>query len=310
MLHQSDEQLLREEDILEKLSEREKFRDAFCTNIIEGVSEALVVETSADFQKKSDIPETEAKRRAAERMKIFTNFPVSILVYSTKRKSSHLTAALQVGNYYFEWNKTSVIMPKKVENLTAKQPVLRLGVPQEGVWPSFVNAVQSRISEALEKLDYDTLIQLQYELACRKDELLYALIDVCVRYNRANTYRNMNCNNSHFIRDAQLALGIAQPSKISRGTIQDHLKRLTQMWKKLQSGKVKFESHSDLDTFVEDTVVTETMPQEGLEYLMSKYFLFHVSGWDQHAEDRGTWSCAGIKCMLKTVEDSVKLCMW
>ena len=267
-----------------------------------------MVETCADFDKKSDIPEAEARKRAEKRMKIFTNFPARILVYSMKKKSSHLTAALQVGHYYFEWNKTGLIMPKTVESLTTKQPVLRVGVPQEGVWSNFVSTLQPRIAEALLKLDYDTIIQLQYELACKKDELLYAIIDVCVRYNRNNSYRQKSCSNAHFIRDSQLALGIAQPCKFSR-TLPDHLKKLSQAWKKLQWGKTKFENHGELDSFVEDTVAIKTMPQEGLEFMMSKYFAFHVSSWDKMVEDR-TWACAGLKCMLQTVEDSLQLCMW
>lgn len=308
ILHQPDDKLLREDDIIEKLSEREKFRDAFCTNIIEGVSETLVVETSADSQKR-DIPEAEARERAAKRMKIACNFPARMLVYSPKRKSSQITTALQVGGYYFEWNNTSLIMPKRVDTLTAKQPVLRLSLSQEGAWPSFVNELQPRIADALEKLDYDALVHLQYELATRKDDLLYALIEVCVKYNRVNAYRQKKCNNTHFMKDAQRALGIAKPSEVSR-TMQKHLKKAEQAWKKLELGKVKLDGHGDVDRFVEEMVPAGNMTQDGLEYLMSKFFQFHSSGWDRTPEGKEEWSCAGLKCMLKDVEDKIELCMW
>ena len=308
LLHQPDEQLLRQDDIVEKLTERERFRDAFCTNIIEGVSEALVVETSADYQKKSDLPEVRARERAANRMKVCCNFPARLIMYCPKQKSSTLKAALQVGNYYFEWNKTNVIMPKKVEDFTSKQPILTLSVPQEGAWSSFVNELQPRITEALRKLDYDVLICLQYELAGKKDELLYALIDVCVSYNRNNAYRQKKCNNSHFIKDAQMALGVASPAKVSR-TLQELMKKATQTWKKQQAGK-KFENHGDLDQFMHDIAMNEALPQESLEYLMCRYFQFHTSAWEQQPDDKKGWSCAGLKCMLERVEDSVQLCMW
>lgn len=304
--HHPDKSLAKEKDIIDKLTERERFRDSFCTNIVEGISEALVVEASADFQK-TDITDKEASDRAEKRMKIFSNFPVKILLYNVKRKSSQLSAALQVGTYYFEWGKTSLIVPKKVDELTTKQPVLKVGLPQEGVWSSYVQELQPRISQALKQLDYDLLIQLKYEFACKKDELLCALIDTVVRYNRVSAYSKRKCNSVHFIRDAQLALGIAQPNKVSRN-VQEHSKKAKQAWKKQTPENIKIETHGDLDTFVEETLALETMNQETWDYVITKYFQFHVSGWEK--DESSQWSCSGQNCMLPKVEALVELCMW
>ena len=305
--HHPNDTLVKDEDIVDKLTERERFRSSFCTNIIEGISETLVIETLTD-SKKADISHTEAKKRAEKRIKVFCNFPVKLLLYSkSRRKSLKLKAALQVGNYYFEWNKTSLIIPKMVNKLTSKQPVLKVGVSQEGAWCSYVTDLKPHIDQALAELDYDSLIQLKYQLAERKDELLSALIDVVVRYNRLYSYNKGKCSNLHFLRDAQLALGIVEPAKIS-GNLSDHFKKTQQEWKKRNQQK-QIGSHGELDQYVEDTRKMEDLNQEILDCFITRYFKFHVSGWEKDTECE-TWDCKGQNCKLPTIEDLVDLYMW
>lgn len=302
-----DRDLVNDEDIIDKLTEREKFRENFCTNIIEGVSETLVVETSTDFQK-ADKTDQEARDRASKRMNVFCNFPVRLLLYASKKRSSSLKAALQVGSYYFEWNKTSLIIPKRVEELTSTKPVLKVSVPQSGVWSSYVKGLQSQIEEALQRLEYDNLIQLQYQLVHKKDELLCALIDVIVKYNRCNAYNSLIKSNTNFIRDAQLALGIAQPNKDTT-SVQEHLKKVKLAWKKQIAEKVKIETHRELDEYVQDSIRTDNINQEALNYFIGQYFTFHISGWGKE-EPIIPWSCGTLNCMLPKVEELVDLCMW
>ena len=303
---QPNKELLEDESIIDKLTEREKFRETFCCDIIEGVSEALVMETSADYQKK-DISEAEARERAAKRMKVFYNFPVKLLLYNSKRNSSKLSLALQVGNYYFKWSKTSLIIPKRIAELTSKQPVLKIAMSQEGAWSSHVNELWPQISQAVSQLDYERLIALQYQLAARKDELLSALIDTTVRYNRAESFNLVTCNNLDFLSDAQKALGISRPSKPSN-SFKDHMKKVKQVWEKQMKEKIKIKSHGELDMYITDTYKLHEVNREMLEYFIAQYYEFHLSDWEREPCDQ--WSCVGQNCKLPMVERSMELYMW
>ena len=306
--HHPNKELLKQKDIVDKLTEREKFRECFCSSVVEGKSEMLVVETSTDYQKAS-FTEKEARERAKERMKVFCNFPVKLLLYCAKRKSSTLTIALQVGNSYFEWSKGSLIIPECVDELTSRQPVLKMHLPQEGAWSSYVQVLQPRIAQALKLLDYDALIDLQYQLVHKKDELLHALIDLAVKYNRANSYSQRKCNNQDFIRDAQIALGVAEPTKVSKSA-QEHLKKVMQAWRKQSLERLKIENHNELDKYTYGTINMEAVTQETLNYFIGQYFVFHVSAWEKEDPSSILWSCDGQNCMLTTLEDMVDLCMW
>lgn len=300
-------ELVEQEDIIDRLSEREMFRESFCSDVVEGRSEMLVVETSADFQREN-ITEKEARERVKDRMKVFCNFPVKLLLYCKKRKSPSLIAALQVGSFYFEWNKTSLIIPQKVEDLASSKPVLMMRVPQEGAWSTYVGVLQPRIAQAVQLLDYDALIDLQYQLIHKKDELLNSIVDLAVRYNRANSY-SRKCNNGDFLHDAQLALGVAEPMKVSR-TVQEHLKKVTQAWRKQSHEKLKLENHNELDKYAYGTIKMEVITQETLDYFIGQYFTFHVSAWDKEDPSSTLWYCEGQNCMLPTLEGMIDLYMW
>lgn len=303
--HHPNKTLSREDNIVDNLTETERFRENFCTDIIEGVSEALVVETSADSQM-ADITTEEARCRVEKRMKVFCSFPVKLLLYRAKRKSAHITTALQVGGYYFEWNRTNLIIPKRVDELIATRPVLKVAVSQEGEWSSYLKAHEHGISHALKRLDYDALIQLQYQLMHKKDELLCALIDTIVHYNRNNAYNFRKCNSTQFLREAQLVLGIEHPNKVTGA--REYHKTVKEAWKKLTPEKVQIKTHQDLDKYAE--LQREHVVQEVLDYCIDLYFTLHVSKWEGDREEPGKeWSCSK-DCKLPIVEQLVDLCMW
>ena len=301
--HHPDKTLAREDNIVDNLTERERFRENFCTGIIEGISEALVVETSAGSQM-TDITTEEARCREKKRMKVICNFPVKLLLYKAKRKSTHLKTALQVGGYYFEWNKTNLIIPKRVDELIATRPILKVAVSQQGEWSSYLNAHEPGISLALEQLDYDALIQFQYQLTQKKDELLCALIDTIIHYNRNNAYNFRKCNSDQFLSEAQLALGIEHPNKVTGA--REHHKAVKKAWKKLTPEKIK--THQDLDKYAE--LQREHMAQEALDYCFDCYFTLHNCKWERDREEPGKeWSCSN-DCKLPIVEQLVDLSMW
>ncbi len=294
--------LLKDKYIVDKLAEKEKFRDSFCTGIIEGVSETLVVEELADCGSKDT---NQARANAIARMEVFCNFPVKFFLYCTKRGSSQLTPTLQVGRNCFEWSKFGLIVPQDASKIESKQPVLKIGVPQEGIWCFYVKELQPSISLALEQLNYSKLIELKYQLAQRKDELLGTFIDVVMKYNREYNYSLWKCNMQQFLVDAQLALGIDHPhTKVSK-TFQEHFKRVKQMLKKIE--KLKFESHRELDIYVEERIAD--FDQKSSEYYIAQYFAFHVSQWEKE-ELCETWSCDEPSCKLQRLEEEMKLYMW
>lgn len=311
--HPDYQELIKDELIVDKLTEKEVFRNSYCMNIIEGVSEKLVADTLADSQASASITGNRKAmiEKARRRMNILCNLPVKLVLFKASRKSTQLRVGLQVGAYYFEWDKSSLVIPQLMSELTAKKPVLKVGVPQIGMWTDHVNSLQSQMEQALESLDYDAIIRLQYHLIQQKDELLDTFINTVVTYNRTHAYNRWMQNSVHFVKNAQSALGILEPAKISLSP-QEHLKKTRHEWTKEieERSKLKIASHDALDVYVEGTFTCEEEhpSQVALDYCMAHYFLFHVAGWEK--DHNLMWTCKAENCKLSRVEELVELIMW
>lgn len=299
----------------ENLSEKEAFRKVYFSEYIDKTSEILVLETCKEQSEAESLPPRELQRRASDRferlftvkMKLIIRAPTRIGVKKTVAKAPVLLA-LQVGDYIFEWNETSLVIPIELKQVEAEPLLFSPVLQQSEWWCNFVERekanIQQSIQEVVQHNDYSMQIQLQYDLTQKKDKLLFAFIETVVRFNRDLQYHTRRCNNQTFLTEAMKSLGIKRPAKLS-GSIQQFIDQLKPS---RTISRKQIRDHGELDTVAVEVIDGEGEPlRRDVEYLIAKYFLFHVSGWEGEQEQGGErlsnrWSCSIPECKLLELE--------
>ena len=263
-----------------------------------------MLQTSFDSEVFPSIPKDEAKRRASERLKALYDFPVKLCLRVTPNdahplkskpiQQDPLKAALIVGEFLYEWDENNLVFPKKVTDVLSTQPTLQIGLLKQSEWFAFLSKQKQEIDNAIEHLDYATLVQHAFKLTEKKDQLMFALIDEVVDYNRHYEYHKTNCNDRCFVLDAMKALGIKTPFSI-QSTLKRHMKILKQ-------SKIikKLDSHCELDARLLDidrNTGLVNLPKQEVNFLVSHYFLFHFKRWVE-LNCPNPWTCSLDTCQL------------
>ena len=157
-------------------------------------------------------------------------------------------------------------------------------------------------SDKLHRNEIDLLIKL----TTRKDSLIAAVIKTVIDYNRNRQYHERDCNNHHFIRDVYCAIGVKRLPEI-RGRLRKQLEQSKLLCMETLP-RTEFVDHADLDSFICYYVDTNALSQlniRDIEYLVGKYFQFHVKNWEllQHPQ---LWTCQQPNCQLRHLEEQLE----
>ena len=302
--------------MVEALTEVESFRANYeCfRDVVETPVETLTMELSLDKDliDRTQLQQSIATSKVAERYKRVCKFPVKLVL---RVKPSHsgcsvheasLHAALLISDRLLEWDESSLVIPKKVD--FTKQPALTTGILYGSEWFTYIVQKRSKLNEVLTSPP-DTLheneVDLMFELTTKKDGLIKSVIKSVIDYNRHKKYHNRLCNNRHFIRDVTGALGVKKLPAFGASLKQQLEKSEQQCSQKLS--RANLSTHDNLDAYVSG--LSEEKLHEltvvDLEYLVGKYFQFHVEDWEQSlAPDQ--WTCQQRDCQLTRIEEQLE----
>ena len=132
-----------------------------------------------------------------------------------------------------------------------------------------------------------------------------SIIETIVDYNRNKHYHSNQCNHRHFIQDVAKALGVRKLPAIGLSLKRQLEKSRRQCGRQLS--RIEFASHAQLDEYVRDLGDKELgeLSVYDLEYLVGKFFLFHVVSWEQ-SQSPDQWSCQEHGCQLAKVEEQLQ----
>lgn len=239
-----------------------------------------------------------AQERAQKNFAALCSFPLKFLFYPVAQfeRDNVLDVPsevrLQISQYELEWNVAGLVIPKQVRTKHS-QPVLTL-CPADSRWSTFVNRKRAKINEAIQKMDLDLQTRLMFEFVEKRDELLKAMTDVVMEYNRHKEYDEKRLTNNHFVADICKAVGIPMTTLV--GSLQQ--------FNKSQYATRRFASHLDLDNFVIDLNwenKTKLLPQIDIQYLIAQYFHFHVVNWERMKRPQH-WTCDIQNCQMSELE--------
>ena len=258
--------------------------------------------------------EATLRRRGAARVEEVAKFQVKLLLRYVNHQTTPppklvgkiasalrmeygpLHASLLINNeILLEWNSSSLVIPRFVdphEGSASSGPVLVAATVSDHAH------IQCQLPEP--SLRAHDEIDLIFDAASSKMELLRNLASVVARYNSMYFYDVIFKNCQNFVLDALNAIGCRNKPEFS-GTLRDyfsHLKREGQV-------RVGFESHQELDAYVREK--WSTLSQHMMEYLLAQYFLLHMRGEEEGAgAGRGDcWRCGDGDCMMDFLEAKI-----
>lgn len=305
---------------METLTAVELFREKYdCFQaIVEEPSKHLATGASQDKEliDRTQLHLREATEKVSERYTAFCKFPVKLVlrVKPTQRGAARsgdvveasLHAALLVSDHLFEWDESSLVIPSKVD--LTKQPALATGILHGSEWFTYIINHQTKLDATISSPPdqlHDQEINLMFDLTAKRDDLINAVLKIIVDYNRNKVYHHRKCNNRHFIQDVTKALGVKKPPALGASLKQQLEKSKRHCSRKLS--RTELANHADLDAYVSD-LDEETLNDltiVDLEYLIGKYFHYHVGSWEL-CPDPDQWSCQEVNCQLTKVEEQLE----
>lgn len=305
---------------METLTAIELFREKYdCFQaIVEEPSKQLAIGASQDkvLIDQTQLHFREATGKVSERYEMFCKFPVKLVlrVKPTQRGTARsgdvveapLHAALLVSDHLFEWDESSLVIPSKV-NIT-KLPALTTGILHGSEWFTYIlnqrAKLDATISSPPDQL-HNQEINLMFDLTTKRDDLINSVIKTVVNYNRNKVYHHRKCNNRHFIRDVTRALGVKKLPAFGV-SLKQQLEKSRRRCNRTLS-RTELANHANLDAYVSD-LDDETLNDLGivdLEYLVGKYFHYHVESWEL-CPDPDQWSCQEVNCQLAKLEEQLE----
>ena len=279
------------------LGEPKHFQESYFDNDSHTIQE-LAARIIDDFKVIPFLPSNEAKERAQKNFIALNNFPLKLLLYPVSQGSSldvfdaPLDARLQIGQYTLDWSSTGLVIPKKAP-ARHFQPVLSM-CPMESM---FASDQRAKVNEAIQTMNLDLQTQLVFNFVAKREELLRAIIQVAVDYNRHKEY-DKTSTSAHFVTDICKAVGIPA------STIITSLRQFRQHISKSQYTLRHFSSHLALDNFVIDLNwhnKTASLPQIDLQYFIAQYFHVHMLNWVEKGRPE-YWTCDEQNCQLSELE--------
>ena len=303
-------------DLVEALTEVESFRANYeCFQaIVETPIETLTAELSLDKDliDRTQLQQSVAANKVADRYERVCKFPVKLVLRVKPSQcggnisEASLHAGLLISDHLFEWDKESLVIPKKVD--FTKQPALTTRILYGSEWFTYIVQQRSRLDEVVTSPPgslHEKEIDLMFELTTKKDGLIKSVIETVIDYNRHKKYHDRLCNNRHFIQDVTGALGVNKLPAFGASIKQQLEKSRRQCSRKLS--RANLTTHDNLDAYVsglgEEKLHALTVVD--LEYLVGKYFHFHIEDWEQSlAPDQ--WTCQQRNCQLTSIEEQLE----
>lgn len=296
--------------ISEILSEKNLFRREYFGKYIDEACDNAMFECMDEAKKclkedENSMSDLDLHRSASDRFEKLVNFDMNLIIRSPASGGSKkataktpVVLALQVGGYVFKWDENSLVIPMEFKQVET-EPRLLSPVLQKTKWHDTVEKERQSLQESIEQTvqdsKYEMQIKLHFDLSQEKDRFLSAFIDTVLRFNRDREYHQRRCNNQTFLDEAIKSLDIKRV-KLSR-SIKEHVDQLRPS--RIISSK-RITTHEQLDITVAD-VNTGQLSKEDVEYLIAKYFLFHVCSWEGERE-ADEWKCSVQDCKLLDLE--------
>ena len=307
------------QNLTENLSNPECLWDNIFSELMDEAADAveyLVQEGMLEFIHPKEV--SQAVRRSERRFSNVCHFPLMLILTPFKRgrkkanlfasvlemRFGPLHASLQVGNVILEWNDTSLVAPYLC---AFEDEMVRLDMQRHSKWINYTAEHHLTMKKAAEELDFSKQIELVYMIASEKN-LIDALIDVIVKYNKHYYYNVIDRNCQHFVLDALHALQVEVPTTLT-GKLGQYYKALLKG--KTQSVPSEFKTHSDLDKYVMLEVSKGTitdMPQHDLEFILTVYFRFHVESRSKlTGKALDEWQCKESHCRIAEIEEHIRM---
>ena len=201
------------------------------------------------------------------------------------------TSLLVNDSVLLEWNTGSLVVPEHYNGNNQQYPIM--------------TSALHRINEvSLIRYDPKDELDLMFEAARSKLDMINALIKVISQYNGQYFYHAISRNCQTFVIDALTAMGCKDPPTF-RGNLDAYFRDL-----KAGRSQPEFASHEALDEHVKRRVTGRDargaeLSAQDKEYLLGQYFLFHIPAMTE-AEEPETWDCPVRSCEMKNLESHIE----
>ena len=291
----------------EILGEIEPFRQRYFSNLIEVTSTKVIREVNHDQLHAASVSRRDLKQRSNMRFEQLLDVKMQLLLRASNQQrswfrflsSTPLHCALQVGEYVFEWNESSLVIPVDVSS-AHDEPVLFSPIQERSEWFSSVQSDKRKIKDSISKNDYEMQIDLHFKWTEAKEQIILAFVDKVIQFNRYKTYHSRNCNSQSFVNEAMVALGIKTPPKLS-STIKEHVNELGRGMARRELKGIS--SHDSLDAAVNSH--SPSLSKLEVEYLMAHYLLFHMDDFERRRQPDKKWECPFVTCKLSVLEEKL-----
>ncbi len=209
-----------------------------------------------------------------------------------------LRASLLVGDaVQLEWNTAGLVIP------TGKtiQPETQQALQKSESSNSTLEATAGQISGDQHYCTVEAEIVQEFEATYAKKELIEKLIKVVTKYNKSYFYHPIFRSCQKFAADSMSSLGYPVHPKLEN-TLGEYYKEV----KKGIKQRLTFNSHADLDTYVEHALESRGVALPETEYLMSEYFSFHVQSMTE-SKAVVRWRCPVQGCRMSQLEGTFDL---
>ena len=311
------------DDMIKSLTEPQLMWEEFFSGIvIDAAADAVeenLVEEQLDFTHSMEI----ASNRALHRLENVCNLPLKLILTPLQHgkglvdrftsllemQFGPLHAALQVGDVILEWNDSHLVRPYLCD-YEDEIHVMQVDMQPHSEWVNYTTRNTPKMKEAAEQLDFAEQIDQIYMVTSKKKEMIDALIDVIIRYNKKYHYNSLHRNSQHFVIDALKALQVENPTAFTGG-LSDYFKELVKG--RTPSIPKQFKTHQDLDAYVimiKREGHTNDMPQHDLEFILTLYFRFHLESKEElrkNSKALEEWKCQEANCQIKELEQLIEM---
>ena len=292
--------------ICEDLTEKEKFRVKYFSKFIDTTCKEVISEVIFDQTEYVSFTDNQFRRRSNWRFQKLFSVDMKLLFFLGLGSPAHqvsdsarlpLLCAIQVGDYVFEWNKSSLVLPVHVNSFHSK-PVLFSPLHQLSDWFADICKERRTVQDCILTSDYSMQIKLYYKWTERKDALLFAFISKVIEFNRGCVYHPQKCNSHTFVEECMRSLGVKNPPRLST-SIRQHI---SQLKTSKTLAKKRLSSHQELDAVVTEELLAADLPQNEVEYFMAHYLMFHANSYESSEQSPDKWTCGVPECRLQLLE--------
>ena len=198
-----------------------------------------------------------------------------------------LHAALRVGDVLIEWDCSSLVIPRRVCDLSPEER-------QFFFMADIRHSSQFHRSASPPKTT-DSEIEILISKNADKVQLIDNLVEVIRRYNRKYYYNPVSRNCQKFVLDAAEALGIKDKLIFKGRRLKNHFEDL-KVTGRTKGLKQSFANHVELDAYIMNREL-EKDDLATLEYLNAVYFHFHYDRQEEEDEVVQRSPCKIPGCM-------------